>query len=81
MVSAWFGDLGDGIHKGNKDDPRVCIIEVIPDSIRYWWSTKTKVGQSIEIMTSAVTGKVASPGELRTITRDEIRIIEGLNTA
>ena len=26
MVSAWFGDLGDGVHKGNKEDPRVCII-------------------------------------------------------
>ncbi|KAG8956275.1 hypothetical protein FRC04_004352 [Tulasnella sp. 424] len=79
-ASAWFGDLGDGVHKGNKNDPRVCIIEVIPDSIRYWWTTKSKLGQNIDIMASAVTGKVASPGELRTITKDEIRIIEGLNT-
>lgn len=32
-VKAWFGDLGDGIHKGDEDDPRVSIIEVIPDQV------------------------------------------------
>ena len=33
MVSAWFGDLGDGVHKGDASDPRVCVIKVIPSSV------------------------------------------------
>lgn len=27
-VSAWFGDLGDGVHTGKADDPRMTLIEV-----------------------------------------------------
>ncbi|KAF8326664.1 uncharacterized protein EI90DRAFT_2929844, partial [Cantharellus anzutake] len=30
---AWFGDLGDGVHMRNETDPRVSIIEVIPEKI------------------------------------------------
>lgn len=28
IVSAWFGDLGDGIHTGGPEDPRMSLIEV-----------------------------------------------------
>ncbi|KAG0704502.1 hypothetical protein DFH29DRAFT_1068020 [Suillus ampliporus] len=31
----YIGDLKDGIHKGDMDDPRVAVIEVIPDEIKY----------------------------------------------
>ncbi|QRW21738.1 pyridoxamine 5'-phosphate oxidase family protein [Rhizoctonia solani] len=71
FVSAWFGDLGDGVHKGDSEDPRVSLIDITPTEIRYWYSTRTKVGAAVEVATSAITGKVASPGELRTITPQE----------
>lgn len=32
-VSGYFGDIGDGTHKGNVDDPRVSIIEVVPNEV------------------------------------------------
>jgi hypothetical protein len=32
-VKAWFGDLGDGIHKGDENDPRVVIIDVTPSEV------------------------------------------------
>ncbi len=73
-TSAWFGDLGDGVHKGDRNDPRVAVIEVIPDEIRYWIATRGKVGQAVDIAVSAATGKTAAPGELRTITKDEVSI-------
>ncbi|KAH6914388.1 hypothetical protein BKA70DRAFT_1217936 [Coprinopsis sp. MPI-PUGE-AT-0042] len=79
-VSAWFGDLKDGVHKGDENDPRVSLIEVIPDEIRYWYATRTKLGQVVEVGISAVTGKAASPGELREITKDEIALVQGLHT-
>ena len=74
-MSAWFGDLGDGVHKGDENDPRVALIEVIPDEIRYWVATRGTVGRTIDIAVSAMTGKGAAPGELRTITKDEVRFI------
>ena len=27
-AAAWFGDLGDGVHTGKADDPRMTLIEV-----------------------------------------------------
>lgn len=73
-LSAWFGDLKDGVHKGDENDPRVAIIEVIPDEIRYWIATKGTVGRALETGIHAVTGGVSVPGELRTITSAEVSI-------
>lgn len=72
-TSAWFGDLGDGIHKGNQNDPRVAIIEVVPDEVHYWLSTANIATKMADIVASAVTGKVAAPGQLVTLTHDEVR--------
>ncbi|KAL1736164.1 hypothetical protein EV714DRAFT_198705 [Schizophyllum commune] len=69
---SWFGDLKDGIHKGDETDPRVSVIQVIPDEIRYWTVTKNAAARAVDIATSAVTGNAASPGELRTITKAEV---------
>ncbi|TFK25175.1 hypothetical protein FA15DRAFT_680304 [Coprinopsis marcescibilis] len=78
-TTAWFGDLKDGVHKGNETDPRVSLIEVVPDEIRYWYVTKGKIGRALEVGVGAATGKTASPGELRTISKDEIQLVEGLH--
>ncbi|KAF8585933.1 hypothetical protein K439DRAFT_1646413 [Ramaria rubella] len=79
MISGYFGDLGDGKHKGNEDDPRVSVIEVIPNEIRYWMANKGKIGQTVQVAVGAVTGKGSAPGELRTITPAEIQLVEGLH--
>jgi len=34
-VKAWFGDLGDGIHDGSGNDPRMALIEVKSNYITY----------------------------------------------
>jgi hypothetical protein len=72
-VAAYFGDLKDGVHKGDENDPRVSLIEVVPEEIRYWMPTKGTIGRAIETGVGAMTGKVAAPGELRTITEAEVR--------
>ncbi|KIM29658.1 hypothetical protein M408DRAFT_328527 [Serendipita vermifera MAFF 305830] len=79
QVGAYFTDLGDGVHKGDKHDPRVSVICVTPTEIRYWVSNSTAVGRAYEHAKGAVTGKVATPGELRTITPDELQLVFGLN--
>ncbi|KZV70709.1 hypothetical protein PENSPDRAFT_578986 [Peniophora sp. CONT] len=80
MVSAWFGDLKDGVHKGDVEDPRVIAIELVPDEIRYWVSTSGKVARTVDVAVGAVTGKTSAPGELRTITKQEIQLTQGLHT-
>ncbi|KAI0339782.1 hypothetical protein BDW22DRAFT_543250 [Trametopsis cervina] len=79
LTSAWFGDLKDGIHKGDKDDPRVAVIEVVPDSVRYWLSTSNALTKAADIVASAATGRTSAPGELRTIAKDEIQLIQGMD--
>lgn len=71
-TGAWFGNLKDGVHKGDQNDPRVAIIEVIPQEIRYWIATQGVVGRTVDVTVSAVSGKTAAPGELRTITKHEV---------
>lgn len=71
-TAGYFGDLGDGIHKGDENDPRVSIIEVIPDEIHYWVATRTSIGQTVSVAISAITGKGSAPGELRTINKSEV---------
>lgn len=56
MVSAWFGDLGDGVHDGTATDPRVELIVVEPTEIRYWKKTQTNLGQLANVVVSAATG-------------------------
>lgn len=79
-TGAWFGDLKDGIHKGDAMDPRVSVIEVIPDEIRYWYPTEGKIMRAIEIGVDALTGRVASPGELRTLTLKEVSVLSPLES-
>lgn len=72
-TAAYFGDLDDGVHKGNASDPRVALIEVVPDEIRYWVATEGVIGRAVDVAIGAVTGKGQAPGELRTITKAEVR--------
>lgn len=73
-IGSYFGDLGDGIHKGDANDPRVAAIEVVPDEIRYWLASSLPV--SYQEMASTVKCKVDIPGELRTITSKEVSALE-----
>lgn len=71
-MASYFGDLGDGVHKGDQNDPRVSIIEVVPDEIRYWIATKGAMARAIETTITSFTKGTASLGELRTITKAEV---------
>ena len=43
-TAAWFGNLGDGVHTGGPEDPRMALIEVKANYISYWKSTVTSAG-------------------------------------
>ena len=73
-MAAYFGDLGDGVHKGDENDPRVIAIEVVPDEIRYWIATSGAISRTVQTAFAAVTGKGTAPGELREITAPEVSL-------
>ncbi|KAF7321273.1 Protein bli-3 [Mycena kentingensis (nom. inval.)] len=79
-MSAYFGDLKDGIHTGKADDPRISIIEVVPNEIRYWVPTKGAIGRAADTAMGMVTGKATAPGEIRTIDQTEIQLTQKLHT-
>jgi len=80
-ISSYFGDLGDGVHKGDENDPRVAVIEVVPDEVRYWLATSGSLSRGVQEIASAAQGKVTIPGELRTITKEEIALVQGLGAS
>ncbi|MCJ1318395.1 hypothetical protein MMC15_003723 [Xylographa vitiligo] len=72
-LSAWFGDLGDGVHTGKPEDPRMALIEVQPKYISYWKSTVTTLGFVKEVGLGALTGQVANTGVQREFTEEDIK--------
>jgi hypothetical protein len=56
----------------------VSVIEVVPDEIRYWVASSPNL-VSVQEVASTVQGKVTVPGELRTITSEEVSSIENDN--
>jgi hypothetical protein len=80
-IGAYYGDLGDDVHKGDENDPRVVIIEVVPSEVRYWLATSGAFSRVIQETTQAKRGKVAIPGELRTITKEEVSSLQMTHVA
>ncbi|KAI6021465.1 hypothetical protein BKA83DRAFT_4282329 [Pisolithus microcarpus] len=79
-VTGYIGNLKDGVHTGDENDPRVSAIEVVPDEIRYWFTEKGAVPRTVQVAAGAVAGKATSPGELHTITNEEIHLLRGIHT-
>lgn len=74
FLTDYIGDLEDGIHKGDADDPRISAIEVVPDEIRYWFA------RTLQAAAGEALGKVTLQGELRTINKEEIRLTHSVHT-
>ncbi|EME45854.1 hypothetical protein DOTSEDRAFT_171519 [Dothistroma septosporum NZE10] len=72
VVSAWFGDLGDGVHTGGPEDPRMKLIEIRSKYISYWKKTTGPLTTAKEIGGAALTGRVANTGDLREMHQEEI---------
>jgi len=72
-VSAWFGDLKDGVHDGTWKDPRMSLIEIQSKFIVYWQKEVSSLGFLKEVGTAALTGSVAQTGVLRELGDEDIK--------
>lgn len=71
-LKAWVGDLGDGVHDGSENDPRIGIIRVRIESTTYAITDKTILGRVAEVAKGTITGQPASVNKLREITQSEV---------
>lgn len=71
-LKAWVGDLGDGVHNGGPEDPRLAIIRVVARTATYALAVGTSLGRAVEIVKGAVTGQAAQVNKLRELTEKEL---------
>jgi len=71
-IKAWFGDLGDGVHTGEPEDPRMTLIEVKSKYISYWKHTVSALGFMKEVGVATLTGSVADTGVQRELNEQDI---------
>ncbi|OTA98795.1 hypothetical protein M426DRAFT_325694 [Hypoxylon sp. CI-4A] len=72
-LKAWMGDLGDGIHDGSENDPRIGVIRVKTTTVTYAVTDKTIVGRAAEVAKGTLTGEPAGVNKLREITEGEVQ--------
>jgi hypothetical protein len=53
----------------------MAVIEVTPDEIRHYHQERTSLGVIGEVVAATITGNTASPGSIRTITRQELSTV------
>jgi general stress protein 26 len=71
-LKAWVGDLGDGVHDGSENDPRIGVIRVKTVTATYSLNAKSFVARAAEVAQGAVTGKTPSGNSLREISAAEV---------
>jgi len=72
QLKAWLGDLGDGVHDGGENDPRIGIIRVKMVTAHYSISSKNILGRVAEVAQGTVTGKPAQVNKLREISEQDV---------
>ena len=72
-LKAWLGDLGDGVHDGSENDPRIGVIRVRANTAVYSLVSKNVISRVADIAQGAITGKPASVNKLREISEAEIQ--------
>ncbi|MCJ1425044.1 hypothetical protein MMC29_002932, partial [Sticta canariensis] len=71
-LKAWVGDLGDGVHDGGPEDPRIAIIRVKARTATYALAVGTSVGRGIELVKGALTGQAPDVNKLRELNEEEL---------
>jgi general stress protein 26 len=76
-LKAWLGDLGDGVHDGSENDPRIGVIRVKSNTATYSLASKNILARATEVATGAITGKPPAINSLREISSTELNSWRG----
>lgn len=72
QLKNWVGDLGDGVHDGSENDPRIGIIKLEARTATYALARSNALSRGIEMVTATVTGNTAQVNKLREINEQEM---------
>lgn len=71
-LKAWLGDLGDGVHDGGPNDPRIGVIRLEAKLVTYAVATKGMIKRAAESVKGATTGEVPEIKSIRELTGPEL---------
>ncbi|KAK5069960.1 BLI-3 blue-light-inducible Bli-3 protein [Lithohypha guttulata] len=71
-LKTWVGDLGDGVHDGSENDPRIGLIRLKTKTATYALARSNAISRGIEIVQGAFTGKTAQVNKLRELSEQEV---------
>ncbi|KAL7789517.1 hypothetical protein V8C37DRAFT_386177 [Trichoderma ceciliae] len=72
-LKAWLGDLGDGVHDGSENDPRIGIIRVKTTTVTYSLVSGNFISRAAEVAQGVITGKPAQVNKLREISAEDVK--------
>ncbi|KAF8439175.1 hypothetical protein BGX38DRAFT_1208811 [Terfezia claveryi] len=78
QLRAWVGDLGDGVHDGGPNDPRVGVIKIHMKTATYCLSQGNAFTRGIEVAKGTITRKPAQVNKLRELTENELDMYRNL---
>ena len=71
-LKAWLGDLGDGVHNGEAEDPRIGLIKIKSSTAQYCVSGKNILMSAIEVAKGVVTGEAPAVNKMRHMSEEEL---------
>lgn len=75
-LRAWLGDLGDGVHDGGPEGPRVGLIRVTSVTIQYAVKSHISIDGAPKAMESSIAGGLPRAMGLRYLTSGRLGAVE-----
>jgi general stress protein 26 len=72
-LKAWLGDLGDGVHDGSPQDPRIVVIRVEAKTAQYAISRRSVIGGAIELAKGIAKGEAPQVNKLRQLDEEDLQ--------
>ncbi|KXS21118.1 bli-3 protein, partial [Gonapodya prolifera JEL478] len=79
-IATWFNDLGDNVHDGGPDDPRISLIFVQATSVHYAIQDRTTPLVLWELAKGAVTGNVPKVQAIRQLDASDLEAARRVDT-
>lgn len=71
-LKAWLGDMGDGVHDGGPNDPRIGVIKLEAKLATHVVSRKGIMGRAVDTVKGVVKGDVPSINGIRELSQEEL---------
>lgn len=71
-LKAWLGDMGDGVHDGGPNDPRIGVIRLEAKIATHVLARRGIMGRAVDEVKGAVKGDVPSINSIREMSQGEL---------